>query len=290
MVLRRWGSETPKYGLSTESIYIINSVDKPNFRYFKLLFCSKLVEKIERLFNEFGASERFRVYLRYRTGSDAFAFYFKDDRLKRCLDCKEAFFADPEKGGCICKKRGHIEEVDGTVFIPEQRCNKTGSPSKWEFKYYLDHLLGNDFLEKLGNKYDPSGKLLLFELRQKIEKQKINPKFLTINDIRQLLRAIKRPDLYKYPTLLLRELSCRKLPSLTEYQPARVSYLYAAISDYLPKNISYAFICYKILDQILEGPQREILLFIKLQKPATHHKNERHWRSAFRAAGFDLLA
>ena len=81
----------------------------------KLLFCSKLVEKIERLFNEFGASERFHVYLRYRTGSDAFVFYFKDDRL-----------ADPEKRGFICKECGRIEEVDGTVFIPERRCNKWG--------------------------------------------------------------------------------------------------------------------------------------------------------------------
>ena len=118
------------------------------------------------------------------------------------------------------------------------------------FKYYLDHLLGNDLLEKLASKYDPSGKLLLFELKQEMVKQNINPKFLTVNNRRQLLRAIQRPDLYKYSTLLLRELSCRKLPSLTEYERARVNYIYAAISDYLRKNISYAFICYKILDKI----------------------------------------
>ena len=84
-----------------------------------------------------------------------------------------------------------------------RRCNKKGSASKWRFKYYLDHLLGNDLLEKLCSKYDPSVKILLFELRQQIEKQKNNSKLLTVDDIRKLLRAIKRPDFYKYSTVLL---------------------------------------------------------------------------------------
>ena len=88
--------------------------------------------------------------------------------------------------------------------------------------------------------------------------RKISPKFLTINK--------------DNPLGLLTGLICR-------------------ISDYFPKHISCAFICYKILSSILQGPQSgEILLFIKLQKPATHQKNERHWRSACRAAGIDLLA
>ena len=184
------------------------------------------------------------VCQQYREGSVAFAFCLKDNRLKGFFDCGGSFLADPEKGEFVCRKCGRIEDVDGTVFIPKERCNKAGSPLKLGFKYFLDHIQGNDLLEKLGGKYDPSGKLLLFELRQNKEKQKINPKFLTVDDIRQLLRTIKRPDLYKYSTLLLRELSYRKLPTLTEYQRARVNYLYASISDYLPKNISYAFICY----------------------------------------------
>ena len=81
--------------------------------------------------------------------------------------------------------------------------------------------------------------------------QKINLKFSTIDTIRQLLRAINRPDLFKYLTLLLRELSCRNLPTLTYEQREQVNYLYRRISDYLPKNISYAFICYKLLSSIL---------------------------------------
>ena len=80
------------------------------------------------------------------------------------------FLADLKKAEFVCKKCGHIEKVDGTSFIPERRCNKKGSASKWRFKYYLDHLLGNDLLEKLCSKYDPSVKILLFELRQQIEK------------------------------------------------------------------------------------------------------------------------
>ena len=84
--------------------------------------------------------------------------------------------------------------------------------------------------------------------------QKINPKFLTIDKIRQPRRAINRPDLYKHSTLLLRELSCRNLPTLTYEQRKQVNYLYRRVSDYLPKNISYAFICYKLLSSILQGP------------------------------------
>ena len=68
------------------------------------------------------------------------------------------------------------------------------------------------FLEKLGSKEDPSGKLLLLKLKQKMIERRIYPKFLTIDEIKQLLRAINRTDLYKYSTLLLRELS---LPTLT---------------------------------------------------------------------------
>ena len=73
------------------------------------------------------------------------------------------------------------------------------------FKYYLDHLLGNNFLEKLGSKEERSGKLLLLKLTQKILGRRIYPKFLTIEETKQLLRAIKRPDLYKYSTILLRD-------------------------------------------------------------------------------------
>ena len=163
--------------------------------------------------------------------------------------------------------------MDSTVFIPERRCNKAGSPSKWGFKYYLDHLLGNDLLEKLGSKYDPSGKLLLFELRQKIEKQKINPKFLTIDNIRQLLRAIKRPDLYKYSTLLLRKLNCRKLPSLAEYQQARVNYLYASVSDYLSKNMSYAFFLLQNITSNFRRPAERNSLVYKTTK--THDTSKK---------------
>ena len=93
---------------------------------------------------------------------------------------------------------GRIENVDATVFLPERICNKARSHSKWGLKYYLDHPLGNDLLEKLASKYDPSGKLLLFELKHEMVKQKINPKFLTVNNIRQLFQAIQRPDLHKY--------------------------------------------------------------------------------------------
>ena len=81
--------------------------------------------------------------------------------------------------------------------------------------------------------------------------QKINLTFLTIDKMRQLLRAINKPDLFKYSTLLLRELSCRSLPTLAYEQREQVNYLYRRISDYLPKNISYAFICYKLLSSIL---------------------------------------
>ena len=135
----------------------------------------------------------------------------------------------------FCSKCNRIEVADGTVFLPEQHhFNKTrGCPSKWGFKYYLDHLLGNDFLEKLGSKEDPRGKLWLLKLRQKMTDQKINPKFLTIDKIRQLLRAINRPDLLKYSTLLLRELSCRNLPMLTCEQREQVNCLYRRISDFI---------------------------------------------------------
>ena len=60
--------------------------------YLKEVLRSNQTEKIKLLFEEFGAAKRFRVYLQYRTGSNAFAFYFKDNRLKRCLDCKGPFF------------------------------------------------------------------------------------------------------------------------------------------------------------------------------------------------------
>ena len=211
--------------------------------------------------------------------------------LTACPDCKRAFLAKPETGELFCSKCNRIEVFDGTVFLPEQHhFNKArGYPSNWGFKYYLDHLLGNDFLQELGNKEDPIGKLLLFKLKQKMIEQKLNPKFLTIDKIRQLLRAIKRPDLHKYSTLLLRKLSCRNLPTLTYEQREQVNYLYRRISDYLPKNISDAFICYKLLSSTLQGPQREIFLFIKLQKPTTHQKNERHWRSACRASGLHFF-
>ena len=38
-----------------------------------------------------------------------------------------------------------------------------GYHSKWGFKYFLDNLLGNDFLEKLSSKEDPSRKLWLIK-------------------------------------------------------------------------------------------------------------------------------
>ena len=226
-----------------------------------------LCETIELLYDKVGTVGKFSVVNLYRKNSVAFDFCLENNMLPACPGCKRAFLAKPETGELFCDKCNRIEVVDGTVFLPEQHRKKESYPSKWGFKYYLDHLLGNDFLEKLGSIEDPSGKLLLFKLKQKIIEQKI------------------RPDLYKYSTLLLRELSCRNLPVLTYERRSQINYLYKRISNYLPKNISYAFICYKLLSSILQGPQREILLFIKQQKPVTHQKNELHWRSACRAAG-----
>ena len=82
--------------------------------------------------------------------------------LTACPYCKRAFLAKPETGELFCSKCNRILIVDGTVFLPDQHHKIATYPSKWGFKYYLDHVLGNDFLKILGSKNDPSGKLLLF--------------------------------------------------------------------------------------------------------------------------------
>ena len=48
----------------------------------------------------------------------------------------------------LLTRNNRIEVADGTAFFPEQyRVNKARSySSKMGFKYYLDHLLGNEFL------------------------------------------------------------------------------------------------------------------------------------------------
>ena len=245
--------------------------------YFKLIYRANIIEKILQLYDKFSTVGKFLAVNLYRKKSVAFEFCLENNMLPACPDCKRAFLAKPETGELFCNKCNRIEVVDGTAFLPEQRRgNKArGYPSKWGFKYYLDHLLGNDFLEKLGSKYDPSRKLLLLKLKQKMIEQNINPKFLTIDKIRQLLRAMKRPELYKYSTLLSRKLSCRNLPTLAYDQRKQVDYLYKRISDYLPKKVSYAFICYKILSSILNftRPAERNSLVYKTTKTCDTSKN-----------------
>ena len=101
-------------------------------------------------YDKFGAVGKFFVVNLYRKNSVAFDFCFENNMLTACPDCKRAFLAKPETGVLFCSKCNRIEVPDGTVFLPEQHhFNKArGYPSKWGFKYYLDHLLGNDFFKK----------------------------------------------------------------------------------------------------------------------------------------------
>ena len=108
--------------------------------------------------------------------------------LPACPDCERIFLAKPETGELFCSKCNRIEVADGTVFLPVQHRGKKEErtySSKMGFKYYLGRLLGNDFLEKLGGKEDPSGKRLLLKLKQKMLERRIYPKFLTIDEIKQ---------------------------------------------------------------------------------------------------------
>ena len=153
----------------------------------------------------------------------------------------------------------------------------------FNFNNFLDNILGNNPLKKLGK--DNSEKVIS-ELRQKIKEYNWLPESLTIYDLRLLLHIIGRRDLCKFSTLILRVISGESLLPLTSVQKAQIEYIYSRIRNYLPKRMNNSFLIYKILDLILpKGPQRELLSYIKLQSAATNKKNEWLWSSAIQAAG-----
>ena len=73
--------------------------------------------------------------------------------------------------------------------------------------------------------------------------------------------------------------ACKGWAQLSSDQITQAHDTFAFIESYLPKRISYPFVAFKILDNILpQGQQRMILAYLELEIPrATRHKHERTW-------------
>ena len=105
-----------------------------------------------------------------------------------------------------------------------------------------------------------------------------------------MLRKQQKKYTFKYTLNRLLD-NCNLLPTqLFPDQINEANCIFEHIGGQLPDKISYPFVIYKILEQIIpNGPQLMILKYIETKIPATTHlEHEQRWNNAFRNSGIIL--
>lgn len=224
----------------------------------------------------------------------------------KCEDCNIDLMTDFENSELICPNCSQIDKFSGSIFEEQyiadntqnNKFTKTSSPDR-HVKVCLDHILANEPLEEIGNKDDLEnlhGEKLVKQLKDLIRKENKILLLTTVYDFRDMLKTIKRTKFNKNIPLLMKLVTGKGPPPISESIYQLVLKLFSVAieiqssikqkkyrdfnEDYSDKYSSYySHHIYKILEaKIPEAhPSRRILYYIYLQAQDTLNKHDHDW-------------
>jgi hypothetical protein len=224
----------------------------------------------------------------------------------KCDDCGTDMGVNSEKSELACSECGKVRELIGTAFSDAQFYNQEGQKAKSgsfnpnrHFRFWMDRILGKESEEELGAKDEPGnacGEKLLAKLRSIIRRDRKILRFITVDNVRDMLKEVNRTDLNKNVPLIMRKLTGVGPPQLPDAVYQKVEKIFSTaieIGERIrpPERANrtyYPYYIYKILDAILPEPKngatkstarehRRVLYYIYLQGDDTLKKNDQEW-------------
>lgn len=298
-----------RYALSTAHLHIMGTQGEvaraeaeQTFR--QVLHSGDYLGELERLARRFQralskadqrrADGRVRFLLSEMGGSGRLGCEHSDHVL--CEDCDRPMEARDDNSELQCPECGRVRSLLGTVFTDNQYYSQEGQrPKSGNFNpsrhctHWLTRILAREPEGEIGTRDDPNGAALVQRMREQVQHQGKVLHFLTIEDVRAMLRSMNRADLYKNAPLILKRLTGIGPPSIPPLLQNRVVMLFAAVIQTrervcrgAPNRKYYPFYLYKIFDWILDEKDEEsrrVLDYIHIQGSETVQVNDKEWRT-----------
>lgn len=215
----------------------------------------------------------------------------------RCETCGVPMGVDPEKSELRCGGCNVVRQLVGTVFDESQFYSQEGQKSKSgsfnpnrHFYHWWTHLLAREPEEEIGDPEDHDnlyGEKLVEALRGIIRRDNKILRFITVYDVRNMIREISRTDLNKNVPLLMKRLTGVGPPQPGDQLTIRVERIFSVAIEIGERSRRagrvnrdyYPFYIGKILDAILpeKDPLRRILYYIYLQGADTLIADDLDW-------------
>ena len=212
---------------------------------------------------------------------------------KCCMSCGEDMIIDSVRSELQCSQCATIKSLTGIVFEDSQFYNQEGQKTKSgtfnpnrHFQFWWSHILAKESDEELGT-FD-YGKVIFEELNKIIIRDRKVLRRLTVNDIRNMLREIKKTDLNKNVPLILKKLTGIGPPAISEEIAIKTENLFTKSIE-LGEQIKrgsrvnrnyYPYYIYKILEQLIPDSDYEskrVLYYIYIQSKETVESDDLDW-------------
>ena len=266
-----------------ENGFPLREVDKRKHKKIKI--SSEICAEIQRLLDIFPIENLKNIdFLQYVN-------------YKCCTACGNEMIIDSIRSELQCKECATIKPLTGIVFEDSQFYNQEGQKAKSgtfnpnrHFQFWWMHILAKESEEELGdsNPQNIYGELVFEELNKIIIRDRKVLRRLTVNDIRIMLREIKKTDLNKNVPLILKKITGIGPPSISEDIAIRTENLFTKAIE-LGEQIKrgsrvnrnyYPYYIYKILEQLIPDSDYEskrVLYYIYIQSKETVETDDNDW-------------
>lgn len=199
-----------------------------------------------------------------------------------CSECSSPLLLSTHSGMLEC----YICGEDRMYMSPHVSMSDTNNPSTFSnfkpirhLKGWLDCILGK---ENIDNIITPQ---LIARILDKAKKKSFIIEFLTVDDVRNILKDLNESNLNKYISSILKQITKKPIPEISEdsYQITYSLFMQVmeareTIKDKNKSNrIYYPFYIYKIFDVVLIGDERKILKYIHLHSYDTLCEDDAEW-------------
>lgn len=214
-----------------------------------------------------------------------------------CPDCRVATAINTERSEASCPNCRRVFQLHGTVFEDAQFYSQEGQKAKSgcfnpnrHYGFWMERILALEPESEIGDKSDPVnqvGEKLLDRLRTIAKRDSKYIQLITVDNVRDMLKELGRTDLNKNASQIIKRLTGKGPPTISEEKKLRGEMLFSKTID-MREMVSvnrsnrnyYPYYIYKIYDEILEerDPDRAMLWFIHLQGDDTLSSNDAEWR------------
>lgn len=226
--------------------------------------------------------------------------FHKESNDQICKFCNIKMTINKELSEVVCKICGNIEPVI-CIFSDDSQRNQEGRKSKvnHHYNYWIKHIMAREDIEEIGG-VDELKKITNM-LIQIMDRDNITIKGLNIEDIRVMLKEIKRTDLNKNIPFIFKSITGICPPELSEKISTDLENMFVEIVEAKSQSSDtpcgkrfgnyYPYYIYKILELIIPEKHqcRKILFYIHFQDIKTIEKCDSEWKKICKERGLKFI-